>query len=235
MSFTVTLCSDSSKSYYPSNTPSCFKNVVNKKLNFIDNSYEVAVVSVSYVNRFRLFETTNDKLIFANESSYLLNTQGIFNVDELVQEIKKQICTKVDGLDFYFNPNRSITIKYVKGKLKLSSRLAKYLGFNTHKFQNGFHTGEPVHTHLFPQRLYFCTDIIDSQIVGDYQLPVIQTLDNSHPINTLVQKDFSPLYLPVSKELVSCITFSVTDRRGNCLHLTSENLEVTLHFKPCQS
>lgn len=258
--FYVTCPSNSSMTLFPDNTLAQFTVQLNNPIELV-GEYEVGLAEIQYPiswhnvrkgkNSFILRQRKLDASATPGrrgKSFYEIKRipPGYYSVAELIAKMKR-LCTakKMEelGIDITYDASsRHVTVsakegEKARGSIKLRHDIARVLGFNgdtmikSNSIQKspfaalpsaGFHN------------MYVYSDIVQPQIVGDSQAPLLRVLpvEDRGERETFVAKTFHKIYYaPILKKRINKIYFQILDDMAQPVGFYYGKIVIVLHFR----
>ena len=145
------------------------------------------------------------------------------------EELKYKL--KIVGLTFNFDAvMNKVAIKIDrKYEIMFLEELAAILGLVPNETYKTFvWAPDTVDVDRYITPMYLQSSIIPSQIVGESRRPVLRTIyQNGGHI------EFSPKYIEVTDTTLDDLHFRITDKNNRELEFVNDNVNLTLHFRPC--
>ena len=246
MSFYITLPSNASEKDYPNNTKTHFKTKL-KNAKYLDGTYEVALVELLYPLSWKYRKDGRINISLEDISiDYTVEFYISESLPELVERMTSEfklmqiVCTidyKISAQKiFLFIPENCVFTFY--------DEIEQVFGFSRSQYIGGKTTREkqfviPSHKTLNQNaseisNFYIYSDIVDYQIVGDEQTPLLRIVPTgsvSKGINSNSKIFDSPHYLPVSRNNIDTIEIDIRNHFGEPILFTTGEVVVKLHFK----
>ena len=243
MSFFITLPSNSSQTVYEKNTQARFKTKLKNPI-YLDGSYEVALVEILYPisSKYR-----PDGIIKISTDDVSIDYKLEFFKDENLSDLINRM-----NNDFkLFNLNISPTIEYhfISKRIYLfipenvgisfMNNIHETLGFDKSEYI-GINNITIKSSEIITQcnsensNFYIYSDIIEYQIVGNDQSPLLRIIhidDVKKGLNFASKIFDSPHYIPVSRNNIDVIEIEIRNNLGSLVYFTKGEVVVKLHFK----
>lgn len=238
--FYVTLLSNSSMDYFPTNTTSSFTVRLHTNVTLGEN-WVVGLAEIHYSYNFANVRENHNTIIEESPdtvSLWKIEEGGYSNVADLVLEVNK-IYNKL----FEFRPhtkrvriNRD-AVKVETSAILLQGNLASQLGFkpddNILQYQE---SPEPASV-LFgvPHQMLIYCDIIQPQFIGHEVAQVLRSVkigSESYKFGTPCHSEFKNIhYVQVSRKEFHTIQINIRDHTGEHVPFSHGVLSLKLHFK----
>ena len=252
-SFYVTLPSNGSTGVFPDNTVTEYRNKLAKPIYF-EGDWEVGMLECSYPHSWWQICHENSGFSFVNRSEATVNSDSPipwegsrFSNIESIQNVTPTILkerlflTYREGQDLIEfsdplpNYDDRVEVKAKEGYLiEFRGKLCRTLGFPDPTLVADTWERAPYPwTSENIDHIFFYTDIITPQRVGDVEVPLLKQVpvDNDsypRPVNVT----FPVIsYYPVNKNPIETIEIVLRDGTGNKIPFTSGRTIVTLHFR----
>ena len=241
-SFYITLPSNASMDYYPTNKASCYQIRLPRTL-YLKGKYEVALAEIQYPHT---WTTTRGKIgfmIIRDNIHYTVNIpQGYYsNIDELIDFINTKIC---DVLDVTKNdtPIKLATNKFTRKThlriaegcfIQFSPGLADILGFKERiSYSETMSSPFPTNLKLGFYTLFVYCSICEPQVVGDYYVPLLRSVAIEGNDGDIVMKTYGePHYVPVNTSKFDTIEINIKDDLGENVTFETGKVICKLHFR----
>ena len=244
MSFFVTLPSNASQSDYENNTKTRFKTKLKNPI-YLDGSYEVALaeilypvswkyrpdgrinisiddMSIDYKIEFFIYESLPDLILRINEDFKLMKVTPFI---DFLNSTKRIYLFVPDKVVFTFLDNVNETFGFTKTKYvgqpkanKVTYKSSETLKHNLSEISN----------------FYIYSDIVEYQIVGNEQSPLLRIVPTGEVNKSLnfTSKIFdSPHYVSVSRNNLDTIEIDIRNHLGDPIYFTSGEVVIKLNFK----
>ena len=241
MSFYVTLPSNSSMDVYPNNTLSKFSTKLKTPIK-LEGHYEVALVEIMYPLSCK-YRTDGDIVLKYEETTVTFNVKFYVyeTLSEMVEFINDYFQTTKIQMEIAYNiRTQKIAIMIPQGvTLTFTNKVEKEFGFTASEFVCK-KTGDVFTSDLKVKNvlntlntLYVYSDIVEYQVVGDVNAPLLQVVASNHSSGTTyVDKIYdSPHYVPVSRSNIDSIEINILTEFGRAIQFTSGRVIVKLHFR----
>lgn len=239
--FYVWLPSNSSIDVFPSNTLAEFRVHLPQSIQ-LTGDWEVALTEIQYPhswnnvreihlqNHFYVGKIDEMPTVCTLPAGHYSSLKSI--IDKLNGIIK---ATKFkDKVEFsYEELNRKVTAHVEKGYRVFCGHIRTMLGFNTEDYITKTTTAEhEADLDLGFHSLYIYCDVVQPQVVGDTQVPLIRIIPVEGKDGERVSKAFqSPQYLPVSRKQFETIEVNIRQDTGAKVPFETGRVLVTLHFR----
>lgn len=215
--FYVTLQSDSCINHFPENTISNFRNYFNEPLNLEFNSYQVALVDVTYT--YTNYICKAGQILGWYKGKQIKSDRNIFNVSDLFHYLSEE----------KINP-RGKSYTYVNPDWKWSATLYMKVGYDERK-NRYLHDSHP---EAGNNDLFIYCDIIGSQHVGGILAPLLRRMPYKHPDSqNRVYREFNHLqYHDLIQSQIQSIHLYIKNEHGEAPPFEFGPFSATLHFRP---
>jgi hypothetical protein len=254
--FYLTLPSDSSGYYFPSNTIANFTTKLATPLELEAGVWEVGLVTISYPEGYKKrllhnsIRTDSGQIIFPvkhYESVYDLLT----NIPQFQEPQEKETFTGIFShyINEYTTRDKSSKVLfnscYGDSSIRIDDKVISYFPArvyngledlaatimnpaNCHSFRI---TSKDSCTYAAPETIYVYTDIIEPNLVGDSYVRLLTTLH--FPSSTGYHRFDYPLYKPVQQSFIESIAIRLVTKNGEDVLFEDSAIPsvVTLHFK----
>lgn len=243
--FYITLPSNSSVKIFPQNTVSNFMTKLSQTVT-LTGEWEVGLSEIQYARSWYNMRKRNNwiyvspargKPFFAKDipQGFYSSIHPVINfinriLSQHSQEARDNVKINYDEV------SARIKIDIKNGAtLTFSSDVAVILGFET-PFERAITqpTESPFapNVHLGMYSLYVYCDIVQVQMVGDSQVPLLRVVPIEGQHGEYITRTYqSPQYLPVSRKAFDSIEIDIKDDTGNSIPFESGKSMVTLHFR----
>lgn len=242
MSFYITLPSDSSMNFFPENKISHFITRLPTPIE-LKGEWEVGLVEFIYPHTWYNINNTNNFIGFDLNDGKILGRRIPPGFYESVQDILKAITIKAHQNKIYFNYNSTtkrvrIHVKN-KAKVVLYDGLAQTLGFDPceiastedqpEKIIDSPYVADPCAHYKI---LLVYSDIVQPQIVGDVQAPLLRIVDVTGKDGEVICMKYDrPHYIPLSRKLIDTLEIVIRTHLGELTPFERGRSYVKLHFR----
>lgn len=248
--FYLVLPSNSSMSYFPDNTTTCFTTQLSREIRLI-GEWMVGLAEIhipcAIVHLQRSEANFTFNLIAGSKGITYRLPRGIYEkIDQLANVINNTadfgIHLKLEPSVFhkgYYELKRVCSCKQTHS-LTFNAKIARVFGFEEHDGKiTDVYTGvanRPASlARAIPDQLFVYTDICESRLVGDTQAPLLRIVsqDNiKYKFGTNSVKSFAPIhYIPLLHHSFQNIVIDIRDQHGDAIPFEYGTLTVALHFK----
>lgn len=248
--FYLVLPSNSSMSYFPDNTTTCFTTQLPREIRLI-GEWMVGLAEIHVPCTIVQLRQSEAKVTFNVDSKLKGITytfpQGVYEkVDQLASVINKTADIgkhlQIEPAGFhrgYFEIKRVCSCERTHS-LTLNDKLVRVFGFEGLDGKiSDLHVGvgntPACLARAIPDQLFVYTDICEPRLVGDTQAPLLRIVaqDNSkYKFGTNYVKNFAPIhYVPLLHHSFSNIVIDIRDQHGRAIPFAYGTLTVVLHFK----
>lgn len=259
--FFVTLPSNSSALFYPSNTIANFRTKLAKPLHF-KSAYEVGLIEIQYPKTWRSFSSEDSKFVVfdkkSNKRVVLSATQGFYTtMSQIIAELNSCLSENDMGhieLDYNNITNKVSVLPTRDVELTFQGKLAQMLGFipgvpfkthegittfrsqprtNTVLTQMPYLAPHPADVNVGMYNMFVYTDIVDHQTVGDSYVPLLRIVHISGANNHMITNTYDrPHYLRLCKTHIDSIEISLKTDQNQHIPFTYGKVIIKLHFRP---
>ena len=255
--FYVTLPSDSSGHYFPTNTIANFTTKLAAPLEFTLGTWEVGLVQISYPKGYKKrFLNNTIKLDSAEIIFPVKHYESVFDLLTHIPHFQdtsqkeKFISVFSHYINEYMASDRSgkvLASCYGDNSIRIDDNVISYFPARTYNGLEDLATTimNPANCHSSkitvttkdnsnyntPETIYVYTDIIKPNLVGDSYVRLLTTLQ--FPSSTGYHTFDYPLYRPVEQSFIESITIRLVTKNGNDVLFEDSTIPcvVTLHFK----
>ena len=238
--FYMTLPSNSSMTYFPDNTLAEYKV---KLPNHVDlsESWEVGLASITYPHTWYTIREENRRFYYYDAGDGVFNSAGLplgyyTSTSEIVDALNKAMTTNgVKGISFQIDSrSQKVTITLKPGqKLSFENSLGILLGYGgditltkttTAPFVSDINIGH--------QSLFVYLNIVETQIVGDAQAPLLRIVPAQGKDGEIVTINYNnPQYVPLATKDFEIVEVFITDDTGKKIPFERGRVVLTLHFR----
>lgn len=237
--FYVWLPSNSSMNVFPSNTLAEYRVHLPQPLQ-LTGEWEVALTEIQYPhswnnvrenfwNRFYIKKGDWIDVFIVPQGHYTSLKSIIDKMNDLVKatEYKDKVWFSYEML------NRKVTVHVENPYFVTFSDFGKMLGFSRDVTLSQTTTAErEADLDLGFHNLYVYCDVVQPQVVGDTQVPLIRIVPVEGKDGERVSRSFlTPQYLPVNRKQLETIEVNIRRDTGDKIPFESGRVLVTLHFK----
>ena len=255
MSFYITLPSNASEKDYPNNTKTHFKTKL-KNAKYLDGTYEVALVEMSYTHSIinevgTVVVYKDNKAIFGFPISVTENTDFIQFIDLLNQEIFESFL-KIDSTGSKNIKDYNGKLPFIEGhkepgffkinvpgsmKIKFSGKISAILGvesaYDEHNSKNKIFPANDHPIHVIDSFLIY-VDIVEDQVYGDSMSSIIRAVipkgNKGERVSILYD---NPHYVNLKKTSFNSIHINIRDSAGELIKFSNllGKVILKLHFR----
>lgn len=236
MSFYVTLISDSSKQYFPDNKVSHFITQLPTPIELGNAQYEIGLVDFIYPHSWNTVRKDNNLFGFDLGNGELQGRRvpaGCYNT--ITQLLKAMVLASFQNkIEFHYNAvTKRTTIKtHGKAKVLLYTGLAEILGFEPGEFQGTVQSPFIANPDVSFPVIYVYCDLIEPQIVGDVQAPLLKIVKVEGKDGDVVNAHFvRPHYVPINRQHFQTIHVETRLNSGELVPFESGKVFLVLHFR----
>ena len=247
MSFYVTLPSNSSRREFPDNSLTHYTTKLRNPIK-LEGQYEVSLVEMIYPKNWKYRNDANIRLYQNNNS----NEFTIIKVQFFVNETLKELLARLNNLfsisdtaaeiEYHDQSGKIFILLPENAKLVFEDGIESVFGFNNFEFTGSlkenkelivFYSENVVNSKLNNiNSLYIYTDIVEYQIVGDVNAPLLQVVSTGNEANSLIEKIYdSPHYIPVMRSNIETIEIDIRSDLGEKIQFQSGQVIIKLHFR----
>lgn len=235
MSFYVTLISDSSKNFFPENKISQFTTQLPSAVD-LNAEWEVALVDFMYPHTWYNIGKDNNLFGFVLDGGNLQGRRIPPGCYETIPEILKAmvLSSHKNKIEFSYHPvTKKVTIKTKeKCSVLLHEGLAELLGFYPGVYEGVVESpfiADPKAS--FPVIYVYC-DLVDPQIVGDVQAPLLKIVKVEGRDGETVNAHYArPHYVPVIRQHFQTIQVETRLQSGDLVPFERGKVILVLHFR----
>ena len=241
--FYLHLPSNSSLDKFPHNTLTEYRVSLPQTLN-LTGEWEVALTEIHYphswnnIQRFR-FYVRNEKLHGVWDSLEMLSGH-YSSIEDILSKMKELVDNENrytnDVRSSYDNLSRKVTV-HLKNNAEVSlNDMAYMLGFTPEQIISKTTKGDrQVDLEYGFHDLFVYCDLIQSQYVGDAQVPLFRIVPVEGEDGQRVSKSFlRPQYVPVSRKQFETIEVNIKRDTGESVPFEFGRVLLTLHFRQTQ-
>ena len=245
MSFYVTR--NSSKKDFPDNSLTHFTTKLGKPIK-LEGEYEVSLVEMIYPKNWKyradgfiqLFGNFDEKYpgtsvkveFFVNESfkELIVRLNNLISLTDIVIELEYN---ELVGKMFLQIPEKCKVVFTNGIEAAFGFTESSFIGEVENNQVRAYHSQNIVNTKLNKiNSLYIYTDIVEYQIVGDVNAPLLQVVSTSYDNANIVEKIYdAPHYIPVLRNNIETIEIDIRSDLGEKIHFQSGQVIIKLHFR----
>lgn len=248
--FYITLPSDSSMQYFPSNTVTHFRTHLSEKID-LRGRWVVGLSEIKYPHSWFNVDAHCYVLVRTkNFKTVLTLTPGFYEtVTSIIDELPLQNYAKDVKVNLRPTTNKvAVTFKGTEFDLAFSLQLGLLLGFKPDSYVGQAAFEKRVHNNWWPdthphvatvtsdinriEELFVYSDIIEPQFVGHLRIPLLRSIKTKRQHGELHQKIFQkPDYLALKTNSFQTIEIDIRDALGHPVAFQFGRCTVKLHFK----
>ena len=244
--FYITLPSNASMDFYPTNTTSNYTIHMPRTI-YLQGKYEVALAEIQYPHTWTTTKLNEEYFIqFRPVGAMTYKTTilpgGYYKtVLDLCEEINERIFQRHGERNTvifkYHEATRKVYIKTNEYEVTFSKALADMLGFKLFSLDDKWYdtltlADYPADIHLGFYTLYVYCSLCEAQVVGDYYVPLLRTVAIRGDNGDLIMKTFDqPHYVPVNTSKFDTIEMNIKDDQGENVAFESGKVLCKLHFR----
>ena len=238
MSFYITLPSNSSKQFFPSNTLQNFTTKLASNIKLY-GKYKVALVEIFFPTDYKVDygEIYLDDIKAKYKSTTQIYLKDNENIEQFLGELNTNLTNVFSNrVKFSLESNQHVSIDLQQDHLLgISKRLKNLFKLNDEVFEQSV-TGSGVVDKVINSipSLYLYCDIIEPQFVGDAYVQVLQIIkSNGNTTGSQQHIIYSnPHYVRVNTQEISNINTSFFSDTGEKILFSNRKLFIKLHFIP---
>jgi hypothetical protein len=233
MSFYVTLPSDSSLRYFPDNKISHFTTQLPTPI-VLNGEWEVGLSEIIYPHSWNNVNENNH--LFRYEiGNGKLNTRvippGCYDAPDIVKAVSK----KLPENQFFLSYNeitKRVKIQILKGAYLHLEGLSPLLGFPSVKLTGVVRSTFVADTHSDFSFFYVYSDIVEPQVVGDIQAPLLRIVKVDGKNGEIISCHYDrPQYVPVIRQSFQTLDIELRLNSGDFVPFERGKVIVVLHFR----
>src|SRR5438093_7450413 len=207
-------------------------------------NYEAALTYFSAYNTIFNVDDTNNKFIYSVDSGKNWKTiklpNGAYEINQINDEVKRQVGSALTGVGIEIGVNLSTTKSYInitkpdyKVDFSKPNTLRDMLGFTSQILSTGYNISNNIVQITNISAIMIHCDLIHGSYINGKDSNVIYsfpsyTVPTGYKINIFPN---TPIYLPVSKSVISSILIKITDEQDNVLNFNREEITIGLHIR----
>lgn len=236
MSFHVTLVSDSSKQIFPENKISHFITHLPSPINLNRGEWEVGLVDLIYPHSWYNVRHNNNLFGFDLGKGKLEGRRVPPGCYETIPDLIKgmTLASHKNKISInYHNVTKKVKIQMEgEAKIVLHEGIAELLGFQPGEYKGTVESpfiADPKAS--FPVMYVYC-DIVEPQIVGDVQAPLLKIVKVEGKDGEVVNAHYvRPHYVPVIKQHFQTIEMVLRLNSGDLVPFERGKIIAVLHFR----
>lgn len=247
--FMMVLPSNASAEIFPNNTVSSYKTKLQRPLPCTEGIWSVGLSEIMYPAKWKTMVdgVVSIKYLEQPGSAKITNlkiTDGIYdNISMLLNEIESHLAENsplAEKIFFdYNNISKYITLFVANGvSIRFSQNILNILGFKkrcSEYFTTGTYNADQAADIMEGfNALYLYTDIVNTTIVGDSEVPLLRVVPLKHSKanqNHIFQSFQHIQYQPVITSQTDVIEINIRRDNGIFVPFNSGKVIITLHFK----
>lgn len=251
--FYLVLPSNSSMTYFPDNTTTCFTTQLCREIRLI-GQWTVGLAEIHIPCTIAHLQKSDAKISFNPDAG--LGTKGIsYSIPHGLYENVEQIAAFIVSAGDIGKHYRLEAHKFHKGyyelkrvcscskthRLTFTDKISRIFGFDDPAHKTGLTEKDVLAARpaclarAIPDQLYVYTDICEPRLVGDTQAPLLRIVaqDNAkYKFGTNSVKHFAPIhYIPLLHHSFRDIVIDIRDQHGHPIPFEYGTLTVALHFR----
>lgn len=244
--FYITLPSNASMNFYSDNTASNY-TIRMPRTFYLEGKYEVALAEIQYPHTWPSMKPNLDyyvchRLIGTEDARCSRIPLGYYKtVKQLCDEITTRIAEREETHDLvvfkYHEITRRVHIATDEYEVSFSPALAQILGFERTRQDDFWYTNFSLAErkadlkHGFYTLYVYCS-LCEAQVVGDYYVPLLRTVDIQGEDGDLTMKTYNEQhYVPVNTSKFDTIEINIKDDQGEDVAFESGKVLCKLHFR----
>ena len=239
--FYLTLPSNSSLKNYPENTVAEYTTQLSRTIQ-LDGEWEVALAEIQYPRTWNNVRIHHNWIYVRRVKSGFWNAEiipeGFYSdVNTLVKNINQAIAKQgvEHSINLSFdNLSGKVTVEIKNGvELYFKDDIAVILGFDMDMiFDKTTQSSRVADINAGLYSFYVYCDIVEAQLVGDSEVPLLRIVPVEGQHGEMVTKTFQNLqYLPIVKKQFSSVEMNIKTDTGEKVPFESGKLITTLHLR----
>lgn len=236
MSFYVTLISDSSGHFFPENKISQFTTQLPSAIHLNQGDWEVGLADIIFPHTW--YNIRNNKNLFGFDlgDGKLQGRRVPVGCYESVPDLLKAmtLASHKNKIEFSYNAvTKRVTVKTKElCKVVLHEGFSELLGFPPGEYQgivSSPFVADP--NAAFPVLYVYC-DLVEPQIVGDVQAPLLRIVKVEGKDGEMVNAHYTrPYYLPIIRQHFQSIQIDIRLHTGELVPFERGKVYIVLHFR----
>lgn len=236
MSFYVTLISDSSMQFFPDNTTSQFITQLPSSIDLKNGEWEVSLVNIIYPHTWYNIRKENNLFGFDLGDGKEIGRRIPAGCYENVPDVLKAmtLVSHKNKIEFnYHSVTKRVTVKTKEDcKVVLYEGIAELLGYYPGSYTGTVHSPFVADTKAGFSVIYVYCDLVEPQIVGDIQAPLLKIVSVEGKDGEIVNVQYTrPYYLPVIRQHFQTIQIDMRLHSGNLVPFERGKVTLILHFR----
>ena len=260
MAFYITLPSNSSKTFFPENTPSHFFTQIPQTIDLQGDGWEVGLAELSLPNTYdnmtgddywvEVSVVNTDELIksvrqYSGPISFkVFLPRGLYNSPrDVIEVLNHQIQSQPLGfalkrkIAFYFGRfNRKVSLEMQVSFIKvvMSKSLQELLGMGHEDYLGSgqFEGIIPFHMEQDFSTVFVYCNLLEERIVGDVNVPLLREVSMDTRYKSIVHRQYDkPFYIPLKIRQFQSIEILITGDNGQPISFVEGKTVATLHFR----
>ena len=238
--FYLWLPSNSSMDMFPNNTLTEYRVKLPQSIKLVEE-WEVAITEIQYPHTWNnVHETLKWNRFYVKKgiavTAYPIPSGHYNSMESIIEKMNSLVKDSIHKDNVWFSYeklNRKVTIHLQNNAEVFFSDVGVMLGFDRETLYSTTITAkrEADLDHGF-HNLYVYCDVVESQTVGNSQVPLLRIVPVEGQDGERVSRTFmSPQYLPVSRKEFECIEVNIRRDSGEAVPFETGRLLVTLHFR----
>ena len=213
-----------------------------------DKIYEIALVNLETYYSFPNNDETNNVFTYSNDNGNIphkiIIPEGSYELADLNNTIQHEMRKRghYDSVNEEYFINISANTNTLKSVLIIEpgyqedftqpNSLSKVLGFNSLKYEEGFHESENVVNILTINSILVNIDIIaGSYINGSTKNTIYSFFPKVSPGYKIIESPVNLVYLPLTLDRIDSLNVTLTDQDNHLLNLRNEKLTIRFHVR----
>jgi len=237
--FYLWLPSNSSMDVFPSNTLTEFRVHLPQSIQ-LKGDWEVALTEIQYPHSWQTVRKDPHNHIYLGKQKFdevVIIPNGHYStlrsvIDSMNNQVNKS--RYKDKANFTYNDlTRKVTVDLEKGNQVFFGDLSTMMGFGEKEIIKKTTTAKrEADLELGFHNLYIYCDLVQPQLVGDSQVPLIRVIPvEGNDGDRITARFTSPQYLPVSRKQFETVEINIKRDTGEKVPFQFGRVLVTLHFR----
>ena len=243
-SFYITLPSNASMVFYPTNTASNYQIRMPRTF-YLQGKYEVALAEIQYPHTWTTMREGIDFIVSYRQTDtprhqHLHVPNGYYNnigelCDVITDKLDENISNETKPIALRFNKiTGRVHLKMMDNyEVFFSDGIAEMLGFIPGEIYRNKDIGEHKADvkHGFYTMFVYCS-LCEPQVVGDHYVPLLRNVNIAGRDGDVILKTYGePHYVPVNTSKFDTIEINIKDDTGHNVSFESGKVVCKLHFR----